>query len=180
MLRGRLAGLKVLLLNISRTVTHDVLITFSPREVRCTPLPRSEGPVPSSITWPQPWGLACHGVLFLHPAPALRHGPTSTLASLGKKSRETVLGREEPSLRSRPSSRWVVRGRGRKRRNVWDLALPAHPKALPLSGCPRGPCPTERWWFGALLGAGPNSTPLLLGAGDKVLPFCPRGSCRYC
>ncbi|XP_049662511.1 adhesion G protein-coupled receptor G3-like isoform X3 [Accipiter gentilis] len=31
-LRGRLAGLKVLLLNISRTVTHDVLITFSPRE----------------------------------------------------------------------------------------------------------------------------------------------------
>ena len=46
-LRRGLAGLKVLLLNISRTVTHDVLITFSPTEVRCAPLPRSEGPTPS-------------------------------------------------------------------------------------------------------------------------------------
>lgn len=46
-LRSGLAGLKVLLLNVSRAVTRDVLITFSPTEVRCTPLPHSEGPVPS-------------------------------------------------------------------------------------------------------------------------------------
>lgn len=43
-LRNRLAGLKVLLLNVSRAVTRDVLITFSPTEVRCTPLLCSEGP----------------------------------------------------------------------------------------------------------------------------------------
>lgn len=55
-----------------------------------------------------------------------------------------VLGREEPSLRSPPSSRQEIR---RKRRKVWALVPPAHPQALPLSGCPREPC---LWGYGGL------------------------------
>lgn len=34
-LHGKLAGLKALVLNISRAGTRDVLISFSPTEVRC-------------------------------------------------------------------------------------------------------------------------------------------------
>lgn len=100
-----LAELKTLLLNVSRAVTRDVLITFSPTAVRCAP--------PLSLAWkvahlasiPQPLaqGLVCPAVLFLLPV-GLHHRPTSTSTSLGKESREVVLGRKEPSPRS-PLSR---------------------------------------------------------------------------
>uniref|UniRef100_A0A8C5T582 Adhesion G protein-coupled receptor G3 n=1 Tax=Malurus cyaneus samueli TaxID=2593467 RepID=A0A8C5T582_9PASS len=99
-----LAGLKTLFLNVSRAVTRDVLITFSPTAVRCAP----PSPFRRSHALQAPQGSVCPAVLCLHPVPGLHHGPTSTPTSLGNKPREVVFGRKEPSLRSHPAVRVVV------------------------------------------------------------------------
>lgn len=128
-LHSGLAGVKVLLLNVSRAVAHDVLITFSPTEVRCSPLPCSESSMPSKHPFTPVPGLGVPWRALL---------PTCSTVTLWTHVNFTIpwcLGGKSPPSGAVPAAGGGVRWS--RRRNLWDLhLLPTLRLSLDVPGDP--------------------------------------------